>query len=99
VDASLPDEVVGNVDESGATEGEESPLVAGADQGTNETSDDHDLVGQNDEEDGGDRNGSSQEQIGQKKRGAELKSVKISNTRQNSDFDATTTRKRMERLT
>jgi len=63
VSAADEDDVVGNEEESGTAEGEVSPLVAGGDEGTNETGDDHDFVQEDSVEDGGPWETSSEKNV------------------------------------
>ena len=64
----LPYENVGDVHESGTAEDEVSPLVAGRDEGSNKTSNDHDLVDKDHEENAWPWHGGSQHQIGEEER-------------------------------
>lgn len=68
VTASLPDKNPDNVEEGSAAEGKVAPLVRAADESTNETSDNHNLIDQDDEEKSGPRHGGGQQEIHQEER-------------------------------
>jgi hypothetical protein len=69
--ATLPDEDPDDVEESKAAEGEVTPLVGATDEGTDETSDNHDLIDENDEEDGRPGQSGGQHQVEKKERGSD----------------------------
>lgn len=71
VAAGLPDQDVENVEESDAAKDEVSPLVARGDEGTDESSDDHDLVYKDNVENSGCGERSSEQQVEQKERGGD----------------------------
>lgn len=65
--ASFEDEHVEDVEEGDTAENEVWPLVAGGDESTNETSDDHDLVNEDGVENGGPWHAGGQEQVHEEK--------------------------------
>ena len=65
------DKRVEDVEEGEHAEGPVAPLVGRLGEGANETSDDHDLIGQNGDENGGSRDASGQEEVEQEKRGGD----------------------------
>ena len=71
VTATLPHEDPDNVEESNTAEDEVTPLVRAANEGADETSDNHDFVNEDDEQKSGPGDGSSQHQIEEKQRGSD----------------------------
>lgn len=65
--ASFPGKLVDDVEQSSATEGEVSPLVAGANESTSKTSDNHDLIDEDGEENRRPGHASSEQQVGEQK--------------------------------
>lgn len=64
----LPDQDVEDVEQSGTAESKVSPFVAGRNEGSDETRDDHDLVDQDDEEGGGPGHSRGEEQVHEEER-------------------------------
>jgi len=83
--STLEDDGVGDKEESRTTENEEAPLVAGLNQSTDETSDNHDLIHDDDVEDGGPRHSAREEKVQEQQRSGE-KPVDISNVEDLADY-------------
>jgi len=66
--ASVNEDLVDDKEEGGAANGEESPLVSGLYKSTNETSDNHDLVGKHGSKNGGGGHASSEHEVEQEER-------------------------------
>lgn len=69
--AALKDDGPDDVEEGSAGEGKVSPLVAGLQESTDETADDHDLVREDGDKDGGPGQTGRQEQVHQQQRGGD----------------------------